>query len=356
VRPTLFELFGQPVPAYFTFLVSGFAVVTWLAARWARRQRLDHDVMIDLGLFSLIAGVVGARLLHVLADGYFWDYVHLCTDPTQVDWRVDRALCRTLEGVWDEARGVCKPAHGPWTLDGCLAWTAFWRGGLTYYGGLILASATGLWLLHRERFPMLKGADVAGMMICLGLFFGRLGCFLGGCCFGQPTALPIGVRFPAWSPASDAQFKAGLLETAGHESLPVHPTQLYEAFGCLGLAALLMLVLHPRKRFDGQLFLLFLAGYSVLRFAVEALRADQRGELLGLSTSQLLSAGMLLGVLAAWRPVRALAAETRVGPGDPEPRTTGHGETTNDEGGFTRRPASERAGTVPVRGADEANE
>lgn len=347
MRPTLFELLGQPVPSYFALLVAGFALVTWLAARWAKRQRLDHEVMIDLGLFSLIAGVAGARVLHVLADGYFWDYVHLCTDPSQVDWRVDRAYCRVIEGVWDEARGVCKPAHGPWTLDGCLAWAAFWRGGLTYYGGLILAAITGLRLLHRERFPMLKGADVAGMMICLGLFFGRVGCFLGGCCFGKPTELPVGVRFPAWSPASEAQFKAGLLDTAGHESLPVHATQLYEALGCLALAAFLMLVLHRRKRFDGQIFLVFLAGYSVLRVAVEALRADDRGGALGLSTSQLISVAVIAAVAGLWGRVRALA--TRLAEREAAEAGGGPAPTGGASGGGAA-PTGGGSGGGPARG------
>jgi phosphatidylglycerol:prolipoprotein diacylglycerol transferase len=293
VHTPLFSVFGQPVPSYFAMLITGFALATWLAARWAKRGRHDHEVMIDLGLFSLIAGVAGARVLHVLADGYLHDYVHLCTDPSLVAWRVDREECRAIEGVWDAAAGVCRPAHGAYTLDGCLAWAAFWRGGLTYYGGLIAAAAYGIHFLRREHFPVLKGMDGAAMGISLGLFFGRMGCFLGGCCFGLPTDGPLGLSFPAWSPASDAQFRAQQLASAGLPSLPVHPTQLYEALGCLALTATLMLALHPRKRFDGQVFCAFLAGYSVLRFALEYLRADDRGALFGLSTSQLISVAVI---------------------------------------------------------------
>ncbi|RLB48182.1 MAG: prolipoprotein diacylglyceryl transferase [Deltaproteobacteria bacterium] len=273
---------GQALPAYFTMLVVGFSLATWLGTRWAKRSKLDHEAIIDLGLFALIAGVAGARILHVLADGYFWDYVHLCTDPAQVAWQITAAQCANVEGVWDSAASVCRPAEAD-----CFAWAAFWRGGLTYYGGLIAASAFGLWFLKREGFPMLKATDMAGMVIPIGLFFGRLGCFLGGCCFGTVAHdHPFSVSFPPWSPASESQFKAGELTRASLESLPVHPAQLYEAFGCLAIAALGMFVVHPRKRFDGMVFLFFLASYALLRFVLEYFRADDRGGFAGLSTSQ----------------------------------------------------------------------
>ena len=80
------EIFGQPVPPYFTLLMLGFLSATYFAARWSKRAGYGHDTMIDLGLVALLSGIVGSRILHVLADGYFWDYVHLCTDPSQVVW------------------------------------------------------------------------------------------------------------------------------------------------------------------------------------------------------------------------------------------------------------------------------
>jgi len=307
--PRLAEVFGQPIPAYFTMLVIGFSLATWLGARWAKRSRLDHDAIIDLGLFALIAGVAGARILHVVADGYFWDYVHLCTDPSLVDWHVTRTECQEIEGVWDAAEGVCKPAEAD-----CFAWAAFWRGGLTYYGGLAAATAFGLWFLRRERFPMLKAADMAGMVIPLGLFWGRLGCFLGGCCFGTRTDGMLGVRFREWSPASRSAHQEGVLEAPWMESLPVHPAQLYEASGCLAIAAAMMLWLHPRKRFDGQVFLGFLGLYAVLRFFLEIVRADDRGGLLGLSTSQLIGILVVLVCALVWIRLRGRAPQTPPSP------------------------------------------
>ena len=292
--PTLAEIFGEPIPAYFTLLLVGFAVATWLCARLAKREGIDPNTFIDLGLFSVIFGVLGARALHVLADGYFWDYVHLCTDPTQVAWQITPAQCGEAEGAWDSVREVCQP-----TERDCFAWAAFWRGGLAYYGGLIAAAIFGVWFLRRESVPMRQGADIAGIGICVGLVFGRIGCFLGGCCFGVHTDHPFGLRFPSFSPASESQWREGLLSAPSLESLPVHPTQLYEAIGCLAIVAFL-LWLRPRKRFQGQVILAFIALYAILRFVLEFWRADERGEFLGLSTSQALGIAAVALVAVLW--------------------------------------------------------
>jgi phosphatidylglycerol:prolipoprotein diacylglycerol transferase len=294
--PSFGDLFGEPIPAYFVMLMLGYTAATIVAARMAKRQHLDHDVIIDLALLSLIAGVFGARILHVFADGYFWDYVHLCTDPDLVIWRAVTSAqeCKQLGGRWEGAATACHAI----TRD-CFAWAEFWNGGLAYYGGLILASVTGIVFLRRERFPIGKGVDIVGAVLPIGLFFGRLGCFLGGCCFGLPTESPLGLAFPPGSPASYEQAEAGLLSDKGLASLPVHPTQLYESLGCLAIAAWLLLVTHPRKRFDGQVMLFFLIDYAALRFLLEYLRADDRGIFFGLSTSQWIGlASVLLAAIA----------------------------------------------------------
>src|SRR5262249_58177578 len=141
----------------------------------------DPDVVIDLGLFTLLTGVVGARLLHVLADGYFLDYVHLCTNPSLVDWKITQHDCASAayDGLWDAARGVCHPKEAD-----CFAWARFWAGGLTYYGGFIGAVLGSWFLLKRDHFPYWKAADMAGFVVPVGLSFGRMGCLLAGCCFG----------------------------------------------------------------------------------------------------------------------------------------------------------------------------
>lgn len=306
MRPELFRFADVPFPAYFVLLLSGFLFATTLGVLWARRIGENPDVVVDLGLGMLLAGVLGGRLLHVIADGYFWDYVHLCTDPAKVDWPLEAGECTSAayQGVWDAARGVCHPGGAD-----CFAWAKFWAGGLTYYGGFLGASAAAVVLLRRDGFPGWKAADMAGFAVPLGLAFGRMGCLLAGCCFGGPTSSPLGLVFPPKSPASEAQAKLGLLPSARLPSLPVEPTQVYESAASLAIAAFCLYVVLPRKRYDGQVFVVFVALYAVARFALELLRRDARGGALGLSTSQLIGVGLVVaaGLVHARRRPRGAA-------------------------------------------------
>lgn len=285
------EHYSMPFPSYFVLLLTGFLFATILGTIWAKRIGQNPDVIVDLGLATLLAGVAGGRLLHVLADGYFWDYVHLCTDPSKVAWQVTRSQCLSeYKGYWDMVSNVCRPKEAD-----CFAWARFYAGGLTYYGGFGAASLVAYSLLRTDRFPFWKAADMAGMVVPIGLGFGRIGCLLAGCCFGTTSDAPWALSFPGGSPASEAQFKAGSLASAGEASLHVHPTQIYEAAACFAIAAFLVLRMHGRKRYDGQLFVAFVALYAAVRFVLEFLRDDDRGALLGLSTSQLIGLVLLLG-------------------------------------------------------------
>jgi phosphatidylglycerol:prolipoprotein diacylglycerol transferase len=297
-----FSAFGGdytiPAPSYFVLLLIGFLFATIIGCIWAKRVGQDPDVIVDLGLAMLLAGVAGGRLLHVLADGYFWDYVHLCTDPSKVDWHVTRNEClTTYDGVWNAVQGVCRPKQAD-----CLAWAKFYGGGFAYYGGFIGASAAAWFLLKADRFPFWKGADMAGMVVPVGLAFGRMGCTLAGCCFGKRWDSSWALSFPPHSPASEAQWKDKLLMQPSEASLPVHPTQLYEAFAGLLIAAFLMLYLHGRKRYDGQIFIAFTVLYALARFVIEIFRDDDRGALFGLSTSQLI--GLILVAVGGYLHVR----------------------------------------------------
>ena len=302
----LFTLFDIPVPSYFLLLVTGFIVATGVGALWAKRVGHDPDVVVDLGIAMLIAGVVGARLLHVVADGQFWQYVHLCADPSKVAWQITEAECNRgdIEGTWDAVRKVCVPVphRDPLhQLDRCFEWAKFWAGGLTYYGGFIGASAAAVYVLRRDRFPFWRAADMAGIVIPIGLAFGRMGCLLGGCCFGAPTQSGWGLLFPGHSPASESEFKAKLLSSPFEPSLPVYPTQILESAAALGMAAFLGLWLHGRKRYDGHVFVAFMALYASVRFLLEFMRADDRGGLLGLSTSQLIGVAIVVFAIGVHR-------------------------------------------------------
>jgi phosphatidylglycerol:prolipoprotein diacylglycerol transferase len=290
VHPELFRLFGLGVPAYFVILLSGFLFATAVGALWARRVGENPDVIVDLGIAMLIAGVAGARILHVLADGYFWDYVHLCTAPERVNWPLEPAECvsSAYNGVWDAATGLCHPKEA-----NCFAWAEFWLGGFTYYGGLLGASVAAWFLLRRDAFPFWKAADMAGITIPIGLAFGRIGCLMAGCCFGATCDLPWAISFPGHSSASEEQFRDHLLPSVRSWSLPVHPTQIYESAASLVIAAFCLLWLHPRKRYDGEVFAASIALYAAARFGLEFLRRDDRGGFGALSTSQWIGVGLL---------------------------------------------------------------
>ena len=291
-----------PFPSYFVLLLAGFIFATLLGVLWARRVGQNPDVVVDLGLAMLLAGVAGARLLHVFADGYFWDYVHLCTDPSKVEWKITRAQCLSPEygGAWDMAQNVCRAKE-----QDCFAWAKFYAGGLAYYGGFVTASAAAWFLLRSDKFPFWKAADMAGMVIPIGLGFGRMGCLLAGCCFGIRTDGAMALHFPGFSPASEAQFKAGLLRAPNLESLGVQPSQVYESAASLALGSVLMLYLHGRKRYDGQVFVWFVVGYAALRFVIEAFRADDRGIFFGLSTSQWIGIALIGAAVYAHKRLAA---------------------------------------------------
>lgn len=302
--PVFASLFGEDLPAYFTMLTCAFLACTWFAVRWAKRSRLDHEVLIDLALISVITGVGGARIAHVLFDGYLMDYVHLCTDYTQVSWRITEAQCVSegVQGSWDAAAQVCHP-----TQQDCFAWARFWAGGLTWYGGMIGAVGYAMVFFKKEGFPRLKALDLAGLVLPLGLFFGRLGCWFGGCCFGLTTDHALGVSFPPFSPASEQQWRDHLLASPAMESLHVWPTQLMESVGSLLIAFVAIGFVHPRKRFDGQVFCVSMTLYALLRFGLEFLRADDRGIYGGLATSQWISILLVAFVAVVWVRAKAYA-------------------------------------------------
>jgi len=182
----------------------------------------------------------------------------------------------------------------------------FLRSGGVFYGGLIGAVLMGYFLMKRYKLPWWKTADACAPGIAIGSFFGRQGCFAAGCCWGKPTTLPWGVKFTQ----------------LGHEitGVPIdvhlHPTQLYESFAML-LVFLFLLWLHKHKRFSGQVILFYGLLYSIVRFSVEFVRDDPRGDIMGLttltglSTSQMIS--LIVGVAALvlliirWRQANATA-------------------------------------------------
>lgn len=188
---------------------------------------------------------------------------------------------------------------GAAVLDALLKWGergAFELRGATFYGGLLCALALyplALLLCKNRRVPVYTRLCELAACIPAGHCLGRVGCFLGGCCFGKPTDSAFGVVFPEGS--DPYGFYGG--------AIAVHPTQLYEAAFLLALSFVLFFWLKK----DALPFYCIL--YGAWRFGIEFLRADDRGSLFGLplSPSQVISVALFIlgGVLLAVRFVRA---------------------------------------------------
>ncbi len=279
MKPILFHVGAVEIPAYLTMIMFGFFAAAIVARRDGESAGLDGVAMVDLCILMLVLGVVGARLLAVLTDGFLQDFVHLCTNSKLVD-PIDTAVrfC-TSDGqcggdylcdlsaqpavVAGERKSMCYPPQD------CLAVFKFWQGGLTFYGGLLLAVPGGFLYARHRGLGALRAADLLAPALMIALAIGRVGCFLNGCCYGAETHSAIGVLFP------------------GH-LMDRHPTQLYESVFAFLLFVVLRWILRPRLNREGQLFGAMLVLYGVFRVLLEVLRDDPRGAIGPLSTSQLI--------------------------------------------------------------------
>lgn len=304
MHPTLFHLGGLGIHSYGVAIAVGFIAAILLGVRAARRQGIRVDHLLDLAFWILVSTILGARALYLITEAP--SYVRLCAGS---DAPAARGLLQILS---DCSRGL---------------W--LWEGGLVFYGGLFGAILAILWYCRRKAIPFFRIADLIAPLAALGHFSGRVGCFQAGCCYGKPTRPGLGLAFPPESMIYQEMVKGGLLDPRAAATPPVFPTQLYEAVGELAIYLVLTLF-TPRKRYHGQVMLLYLTLYPLLRFALEIFRADpdrrfvvalatpELAAALGLppeaplflSTSQLLSVLFLAAALVVWRRLRPRATGT----------------------------------------------
>lgn len=182
------------IPAYTTFLLLGFVLAVVIAHREVVRLGIDRAKFMDFAIWMLIVGVLGSRIAHVLVDGFFMDYVHLCTNPFLVAGKalgsgepcLSNAQCLAAQASGLDIGGVCLPDDGLcYPQQDCFRWLKFWAGGLTVYGSLIGCVVIGRVLMKKYDLPVGPIMDMGGYGIPLGIAVGRLGCLAGGCCFGD---------------------------------------------------------------------------------------------------------------------------------------------------------------------------
>jgi len=305
--PELFEIpfIHLTIKSYGLMMVIGFLSAVFLIRRLSRNITPDPQLITNAALYSLIAGVVGARLFFIVH--YFDQYLR---DPLSV--------------------------------------FAIWEGGLELLGGVILAIIVIFLYLWHHKLPIRRYLDILAIGLMLALVFGRIGCFLNGCCFGIPTNLPWAVRFPYGSHAYRSQVNPDLernrtdphlelpleffrsveedrlwytrlkpyedltqeqkymVDKGLYRCLPVHPTQLYSSVN----GALLCFILYlfwrrnpktpnsrnPKRLFSkpGCTFGLMFVLYGITRFLLEFLRDDNPFEFDSLTVSQNISIAMIL--------------------------------------------------------------
>jgi phosphatidylglycerol:prolipoprotein diacylglycerol transferase len=252
VFPRLFQIGNFYLPTYGVLVASGVLLGLWISVRNSEKQGINGDDSWNLGIFMVLAGIVGAKILYIIND---WSsYAH--------NWREIFSL-NTLQ-----AGGV-------------------------FSGGLIAALAMGAWYMRKRHMPPLRTMDAFAPGLAIGHVFGRFGCFSAGCCYGKPTDHFWGVTFtnPLAKLVSDTPLNVRL-----------EPTQLIEAAAEFINFVFLMWLLK-RKKFDGQVFAAFIMLYGVERFLIEFLRGDKgRGVVFGglMSGTQLIAIFLVLGGGLIW--------------------------------------------------------
>ena len=249
MHPILFKIGSLTVFSYGVMVAIGFALAAILIYRRAPKFALDRDKCVDLAIVILIFGVLGARLLYVLLNLSFY-----AANPLEI--------------------------------------IMLSKGGLVWYGGFLSALISLIVYLKINKLNFWSVVDLLAPYVALGQAFGRIGCFLNGCCYGIKVApgFPLAVTFPC-------------------EADPRLPSQLISA-GLLFVIFLVLLAWQDHRRFGGEIFLGYCILYSVKRFAVEFLRGDNSKVLSGLTMSQIISAGIFVAALSIFM-LRARQCRTR---------------------------------------------
>ena len=211
---------------------------------------------------------------------WFWPLQPLAQKPLL---EAERVIEKLLENMEEEESSSDVIENLYYFLENPLEAFMFWKGGLVFLGGAIVATFLGYLFLRKKSQPIWPWLDALAPGLALGQAIGRLGCVSAGCCYGKPCDLPWAITF------SDVNSLAPL-----HTSL--HPTQAYHSLAGL-LSFIILLIFKKRITTPGKLMGTFLVLYSTFRFGIEFFRGDYRGDLGILSVTQILAAGIfVLGI------------------------------------------------------------
>ena len=245
--PELFRIGDFPITTYGIWLALGMLFALYAAARLGASDGIAKDRIYDLGLWTLVGGLIGSKLLMIAVE----------------------------------------PNVEIFTFD-------FLRSGGVFYGGLIGGFFAVVLVVRWYKLPFWRVADAFAPAVALGQAFGRQGCFAAGCCYGKETHLPWGVHFTDLG----HEYTGVPIYGPGGADLFLHPTQLIESFTMLAVFGLLVW-LHKRKKFDGQILIAYGIIYALFRFSIEFIRDDPRGDLFGFTTLTGLSTSQGVSLIVA---------------------------------------------------------
>lgn len=248
MHPVFFKIGSISVYSWGFMLAIAVLAAIYGISRLFEREGYAKDMVLDMVIIMVIAGIIGARIGYIIT--YEWEA--FIQNPGSV---------LSLSG-------------------GGIA-------GLVWYGGLIGGLIPFIIYMRKKELPFWKIADIFAPFLALGYAIVRIGCFLNGCCYGRVTDSMLGVVFPYV------------------DALARHPTQLYSS--ALNLILFIILIkLYPRRKFSGQVFILYIIGYSIYRFIVEFFR-DNLIMYGAISLGQVYTLGLLaVGlILYFWKKFRS---------------------------------------------------
>jgi phosphatidylglycerol:prolipoprotein diacylglycerol transferase len=258
MHPILVKLGPINIFTYGMFLALAFLSAILVAGREAKRNGCSPAQVYDLCFYIVLAAIVGSRLFHVILE-----LPYFLAHPGDI--------------------------------------FLLWKGGLAFQGGLILGIPVAFLYMRWKQMPILQTFDFVAVGMPLGQFIGRVGCFMAGCCYGTDCHLPWAVTFN--NP-----------DTLAPMGVPLHPTQLYEAFLALGVFGVL-LWWRRRKSFNGQLLGLYLLLAGLVRFVVEFFRGDERGPIIfaGMVATQAVALGLVVvsGLFLWWGSRRRACCQSQ---------------------------------------------
>lgn len=244
MQPILFSIGDIPIRAWGVMVALGIMPGLWLTARLAKGSKYTEEMLLDYTLYAVITGFLGARLWEVV---FSWEHY----------------------------------AAAPWHA------LMFWEGGLSIQGAVLANLILAWWYFRRQGLSVRRFADFAAPGLILGQAIGRIGCFLNGDAFGQPTNAWYGVIY-----------QPGTAAYAAWGPTPLVPAELFEALADLVILGVL-LYYHRRKNFDGQIALLYLLLYSAARFGLEFVRTDSL-MLADFKVAQLTAAATMVAAGLIW--------------------------------------------------------